>query len=306
MQGILIVDKPTDWTSFDVIAKLRGILGTRKLGHSGTLDPMATGVLPVFCGGASKAVDLQLDHTKAYRAVLRLGARTDTGDSTGTVLETAPVTAGERELQAVLPQFVGKQMQVPPMYSAIKLNGQPLYKLAREGVTVERKARPIEIYSITYGGSPAENEYVLDVTCSKGTYIRTLCNDIGEKLGCGACMEYLVRTRVSDFQIEDAKTLQEIETIMKSGKIEEILYPIDTVFKNLPQIHSRKDSTALLYNGNKLPLPVIAEAETIEHTLASFYKEDRVYDNANHFVGIYEYRTADRLFKPVKLFFTQQ
>ena len=172
MQGILIVDKPMDWTSFDVVAKLRGVLGTRKLGHSGTLDPMATGVLPVFCGGASKAVDLQLNHNKSYRAVLKLGVRTDTGDVTGTVLETAPVTAGEGELLAVLPQFIGPQMQVPPMYSAIKLNGQPLYKLAREGVTVERKARPIEIYSITYGGSPAENEYVLDVTCSKGTYIR--------------------------------------------------------------------------------------------------------------------------------------
>ena len=171
MQGILIVDKPMDWTSFDVVAKLRGVLGTRKLGHSGTLDPMATGVLPVFCGGASKAVDLQLNHDKSYRAVLKLGARTDTGDVTGTVLETAPVTAGEGELLAALPQFIGPQMQVPPMYSAIKLNGQPLYKLAREGVTVERKARPIEIYSITYGGSPAENEYVLDVTCSKGTYI---------------------------------------------------------------------------------------------------------------------------------------
>uniref|UniRef100_UPI0040269A28 tRNA pseudouridine(55) synthase TruB n=1 Tax=Faecalibacterium sp. TaxID=1971605 RepID=UPI0040269A28 len=168
MQGILIVDKPTDWTSFDVIAKLRGILGTRKLGHSGTLDPMATGVLPVFCGGASKAVDLQLDHTKAYRAVLKLGARTDTGDVTGTVLETAPVTAGEKELLEVLPQFVGSQMQTPPMYSAVKINGQPLYKMARQGIEVERKARPIEIFSLEYGGSPAENEYELTVRCSKG------------------------------------------------------------------------------------------------------------------------------------------
>ena len=158
MQGILIVDKPTDWTSFDVIAKLRGILGTRKLGHSGTLDPMATGVLPVFCGGASKAVDLQLDHTKAYRAVLKLGARTDTGDVTGTVLETAPVTAGEKELLEVLPQFVGSQMQTPPMYSAVKINGQPLYKMARQGIEVERKARPIEIFSLEYGGSPAGKE----------------------------------------------------------------------------------------------------------------------------------------------------
>ena len=183
MQGILIVDKPMDWTSFDVVAKLRGVLGTRKLGHSGTLDPMATGVLPVFCGGASKAVDLQLNHDKSYRAVLKLGARTDTGDVTVIVLETAPVTAGEGELLAVLPQFIGPQMQVPPMYSAIKLNGQPLYKLAREGVTVERKARPIEIYGIEYGGSPAENEYVLTVRCSKGTYIRTMLEDIATAMG---------------------------------------------------------------------------------------------------------------------------
>ena len=193
MQGILIVDKPMDWTSFDVVAKLRGVLGTRKLGHSGTLDPMATGVLPVFCGGASKAVDLQLDHDKSYRAVLRLGARTDTGDITGTVLETAPVTAGEAELLAVLPQFVGKQMQVPPMYSAVKINGQPLYKLAREGKTVERKARPIEIYSIEYGGSPAEHEYVLNVKCSKGTYIRTLLEDIAAALGQKGTMSALRR-----------------------------------------------------------------------------------------------------------------
>ena len=176
MQGILIVDKPMEWTSFDVIAKLRGILGTRKLGHSGTLDPMATGVLPVFCGGASKAVDLQLDHTKTYCARLRLGMQTDTGDITGTVLETAPVTAGEKELLAVLPRFLGPQMQTPPMYSAVKINGQPLYKLAREGVTVERKARPIEILDIRYGGSPVENEYVLTVRCSKGTYTAA-CQD---------------------------------------------------------------------------------------------------------------------------------
>ena len=198
MQGILIVDKPADWTSFDVIAKLRGILGTRKLGHSGTLDPMATGVLPVFCGGASKAVDLQLDHTKAYRAVLRLGQRTDTGDVTGTVLETAPVTAGEQELLAVLPQFLGPRMQTPPMYSAVKINGQPLYKLAREGVTVERKARPIEILDIRYGGSPVENEYVLTVRCSKGTYIRTLLEDIAAAMGQKGTMSALRRMKSAD------------------------------------------------------------------------------------------------------------
>ena len=208
MQGILIVDKPTDWTSFDVIAKLRGILGTRKLGHSGTLDPMATGVLPVFCGGASKAVDLQLDHTKAYRAVLRLGQRTDTGDMTGTVLETTPVTAGEQELLAVLPQFLGPRMQTPPMYSAVKINGQPLYKLAREGKTVERKARPIEILDIRYEGSPAENEYALTVKCSKGTYIRVLLEEIAEAMGQKGTMSALRRVAAGVYSEADAHTLE--------------------------------------------------------------------------------------------------
>ena len=228
MQGILIVDKPMEWTSFDVIAKLRGILGTRKLGHSGTLDPMATGVLPVFCGGASKAVDLQLNHDKAYRATLRLGVRTDTGDSTGTVLETAPVTAGEKELLAVLPQFIGPQMQVPPMYSAVKINGQPLYKLAREGVTVERKARPIEIYGIEYGGSPAENEYALTVRCSKGTYIRTLLEEIAAAMGQKGTMSALRRTSAGVYTETDAHTLEEILTAKEQGMpaVEALMLPV--------------------------------------------------------------------------------
>ena len=210
MQGILIVDKPAGWTSFDVIAKMRGVLGTRKLGHSGTLDPMATGVLPVFCGGASKAVDLQLDHDKTYRATLRLGARTDTGDITGAVLETRPVTAGEAELTAALPRFVGPQMQLPPMYSAVKVNGQPLYKAARQGLTVERKARPIEIYAIEYEGSPAPGEYTLTVRCSKGTYIRTLLEDIAAGIGQLGAMSALRRTRAGLFTEADAHTLEEI------------------------------------------------------------------------------------------------
>ena len=232
MQGILIVDKPTDWTSFDVIAKLRGILGTRKLGHSGTLDPMATGVLPVFCGGASKAVDLQLDHTKAYRATLRLGMRTDTGDVTGTVLETASVTAGETELQAVLPQFVGPQMQVPPMYSAVKINGQPLYKMARQGVEVERKARPIEILSIQYEGSPAEHEYTLTVKCSKGTYIRVLLEDIAAAMGQKGTMSGLRRIAAGGYTEADAHTLEEIQAAKAAGPeaLQALMLPVESVF----------------------------------------------------------------------------
>ena len=251
MQGILIVDKPTDWTSFDVIAKLRGILGTRKLGHSGTLDPMATGVLPVFCGGASKAVDLQLDHTKAYRAVLKLGARTDTGDMTGTVLETAPVTAGEKELLEVLPQFVGSQMQTPPMYSAVKINGQPLYKMARQGIEVERKARPIEIFSLEYGGSPAENEYELTVRCSKGTYIRVLLEDIAAAMGQKGTMSALRRVAAGVYTEADAHTLEEIQAAKNEGPaaLEALMLPVESVFGSLPLLTVAPKVEQHLYNG---------------------------------------------------------
>ena len=314
MNGIINVYKEKGYTSHDVVAKLRGILHMKKIGHTGTLDPEAEGVLPVCLGKATGLCSMITDWGKTYEAVMLLGTTTDTQDTTGTVTAENEVHVTELEVIEACSSFVGEYYQIPPMYSALKYKGHKLYELARQGIEIERAARKITIHALHINEmnlADDEKTVTFTVECSKGTYIRTLCHDIGEKLGCGACMEYLVRTRVSDFQIEDAKTLQEIETIMKSGKIEEILYPIDTVFKNLPQIHSRKDSTALLYNGNKLPLPVIAEAETIEHTLASFYKEDdckkvRVYDNANHFVGIYEYRTADRLFKPVKLFFTQQ
>ena len=251
MQGILIVDKPTDWTSFDVIAKLRGILGTRKLGHSGTLDPMATGVLPVFCGGASKAVDLQLDHTKAYRAVLKLGARTDTGDVTGTVLETAPVTAGEKELLEVLPQFVGSQMQTPPMYSAVKINGQPLYKMARQGIEVERKARPIEIFSLEYGGSPAENEYELTVRCSKGTYIRVLLEEIAAAMGQKGTMSALRRVAAGVYTEADAHTLEEIQAAKNEGPaaLEALMLPVESVFGSLPLLTVAPKVEQHLYNG---------------------------------------------------------
>ena len=251
MQGILIVDKPTDWTSFDVIAKLRGILGTRKLGHSGTLDPMATGVLPVFCGGASKAVDLQLDHTKAYRATLRLGVRTDTGDVTGTVLETAPVTAGETELRAVLPRFLGPQMQVPPMYSAVKINGQPLYKMARQGVEVERKARPIEIFSIQYEGSPAEHEYTLTVQCSKGTYIRVLLEDIAAAMGQKGTMSGLRRIAAGVYTEADAHTLEEIQAAKAAGPeaLQALMLPVESVFELLPLLVVDARVEQHLYNG---------------------------------------------------------
>ena len=251
MQGILIVDKPAGWTSFDVIATMRGVLGTRTLGHSGTLDPMATGVLPVFCGGASKAVDLQLNHDKTYRATLRLGSRTDTGDITGTVLETRPVTAGEAELKEILPRFVGPQMQVPPMYSAVKVNGQPLYKAARQGLTVERKARPIEVYGIAYEGSPVPGEYTLTVRCSKGTYIRTLLEEIAQGMGQLGAMSALRRTRAGLFTEADAHTLEEILAAKEAGPVAlaGLVLPVERVFEPLPLLEVDAGTAQHLYNG---------------------------------------------------------
>ena len=258
MQGILIVDKPQGWTSFDVIAKLRGVLGTRKLGHSGTLDPMATGVLPVFCGGASKAVDLQLDHNKTYRAALRLGVKTDTGDITGTVLETAPVTAGVAELKAVLPRFVGPQMQVPPMYSAVKVNGQPLYKAARQGIEIERKARPIEVYSIEYEGSPEPDTYCLTVRCSRGTYIRTLLEDIAEAMGQKGTMAALRRTAAGVYTEAGAHTMEEILAAKEARTLESLLLPVESVFETLPLLTVPPRAEQHLYNGcptSRYPAP---------------------------------------------------
>ena len=249
--GILPVDKPAGWTSFDVLAKLRGALGTRKLGHSGTLDPMATGVLAVFIGKATAAADRQLDHDKTYEATLRLGLRTDTGDVTGETLETAPVTVGAQELCAVLPQFRGDRMQLPPMYSAVKINGQPLYKAARKGQTVERTPRPITIYDIEYLGSPAQDEYKIRVTCSKGTYIRVLAEEIGAALGVPATLSALRRTQAGVFSLAQCHTLPEILAAAESGELETNgwVLPIETVFAPLPALHVNEGVKAHLLNG---------------------------------------------------------
>lgn len=249
--GILPVDKPAGWTSFDVLAKLRGALGTRKLGHAGTLDPMATGVLAVFIGKATSAADRQLDHDKTYEATLRLGIRTDTGDVTGTVLESAPVTVGEEDLRAVLPRFVGELMQLPPMYSAVKINGQPLYKAARKGQTVERTPRPITVYSIDYLGSPAPGDYTLRVSCSKGTYIRVLAEDIGAALGVPATLAALRRTRAGVFDIGQCHTLPEILAAAESGALarDGWVLPIETVFAPLPALTVNAGVKARLFNG---------------------------------------------------------
>ena len=227
--GILIIDKPTGWTSMDVCAKLRGILREKRIGHAGTLDPMATGVLPVFVGRATKAVQFAENGRKEYRAVLKLGTVTDTQDTTGTVLETHPVTVGADEVRAALEHFTGELLQLPPMYSALKVNGQKLYDLARQGKTVERKPRAITVYELELLEQSAPDEFALRVVCSKGTYIRTLCHDLGQALGCGGCMAALRRTEASGFGIGEAVTL---EDAAREG--EALLRPLDSLFRAYP------------------------------------------------------------------------
>lgn len=227
--GIVIIDKKPDWTSMDVCAKIRGILHEKRVGHAGTLDPMATGVLPVFVGQATKAVSFAENGRKEYHAVLRLGIVTDTQDTTGTVLEEHAVTMGADELSAILPRFTGDIAQIPPMYSAIKVNGQKLYDLARAGKEVARKERRITIYELELTDDLGSGKYGLRVVCSKGTYIRTLCHDIGAALGCGGCMASLRRTMASGFTIGEAVTL---EALQSEG--EALLRPVDSLFRAYP------------------------------------------------------------------------
>ena len=227
--GILIIDKPAGWTSMDVCAKLRGILREKRIGHAGTLDPMATGVLPVFVGRATKAVQFAENGRKEYHAVLKLGTVTDTQDTTGTVLETHPVTVGADEVRAALEHFTGELLQLPPMYSALKVNGQKLYDLARQGKTVERKPRAITVYELELLEQSAPDEFALRVVCSKGTYIRTLCHDLGQALGCGGCMAALRRTEASGFGIGEAVTLEDVQ---RDG--EALLRPTDSLFRQYP------------------------------------------------------------------------
>ena len=227
--GIVIIDKPQGWTSMDVCAKLRGILHEKRVGHAGTLDPMATGVLPVFVGQATKAVSFAEGGQKVYEAVLQLGLVTDTQDTTGETLEERAVTVTEDEVRAALPRFLGEIEQIPPMYSAIKVNGQKLYDLARQGKEVARKPRRITIYGLALTEELGNGQYALRVECSKGTYIRTLCHDLGQALGCGGCMAALRRTEASGFGIGEAVTL---EDAAREG--EALLRPLDSLFRTYP------------------------------------------------------------------------
>ncbi len=235
--GIIPIDKPQDWTSQDVAARLRRVFGTRRIGHGGTLDPMATGVLPIFVGRATRAVEFFESAEKEYIATLRLGLLTDTQDITGRILETRPVHVSLEALESVLPHFLGPQQQIPPMYSAIKVNGQKLYELARQGKTVERQPRSITIYELELLEF-RDGDCRLRVQCSKGTYIRTLCEDIGKALGCGGCMAALRRSRAGVYTLDQALPLQLLLDRAESGEdISSLLLPIDSMFESSPPVH---------------------------------------------------------------------
>lgn len=229
MNGIILVDKPEGWTSHDVVAKLRGILGERRIGHSGTLDPMATGLLVVFAGRATRAVEFAENHEKEYIAGIHFGIDTDTQDITGNILNTSEKNITENELSDVLPEFTGEIEQIPPMYSAIKLNGKKLCNLARNGVEVERKSRPVTIKKLEIL-EESGGEYILRVICSKGTYVRTLCHDIGERLDTCAVLSSLRRTKAGNFSVENAHTIDEIHDLVEKNDIEKLILPVDSLF----------------------------------------------------------------------------
>lgn len=297
MNGILNIYKEAGFTSHDVVAKLRGIVKQKKIGHTGTLDPDAEGVLPVCLGKATKLCDLLAGHDKVYEAVMLLGQSTDTQDTTGTALESAPVTASEEQVREAVLSFEGPYEQIPPMYSALKVNGQKLCDLARAGKEVERKARPVVIHEITILEMDLPR-VKMRVHCSSGTYIRTLCHDIGEKLGCHGCMDKLLRTRVERFCVEDSLTLSQIETIRDEERLEEIIIPIDRMFDEEPAVHLNEELSKAAHNGNALPLGVAESKPAAGQKI-------RVYDADGAFVGLYQYeKERDRQhFRLLKMFY---
>ncbi len=288
MNGILLIDKAAGWTSSDVVVKLKGILHERRIGHSGTLDPMATGLLVVFVGRATRAVEFAEHDKKRYRASLRLGLTTDTQDITGNILETKSVQITEEQLEDTLTRFRGEQMQLPPMYSAIRVQGKRLYDIARKGGEVERAPRPVTIHALALAGREGE-DWLLDVTCSKGTYIRTLCHDIGQSLGCGGCMSALRRTGAGGFSLEDAYTLETVQRLRDEGTVESCLLPVDSLFSREMRCTASDreearircgadygtalpDGTYRVYN-EKSAFLMLGRAENgVMHTIKSFFE----------------------------------
>ncbi len=262
--GIIIIDKPQGWTSMDVCAKLRGMFHEKRVGHAGTLDPMATGVLPVFIGRATRAVEFAAGSDKEYIAGLKLGVVTNTQDTTGEVLEQRPVAAEREDVVRVLSQFTGLIEQLPPMYSAIKINGKKLYELARKGQEVERKPRPVTIHALEIlDQAPAqETDYLIRVACSKGTYVRTLCHDIGQALGCGGCMSSLQRVKAAGFTLADSVTLETVQEAVDRGEGESLLLPVDCCFAGLPVLVLKTaGAEKKIRNGAALPVRDVPDGE---------------------------------------------
>lgn len=299
MDGILNIYKERGFTSHDVVAKLRGICKMRRIGHTGTLDPDAEGVLPVCLGRATKLCELLTDKQKEYRAVMRLGVVTDTQDMSGAVLEEHPVNVTEGEVVAAINSFVGEYDQIPPMYSALKVNGKKLYELARAGEVVEREPRRITILYINIEEIDLPM-VTMTVACSKGTYIRTLCHDIGRKLGCGAAMESLLRTQSGQFSLEHSVKLSEVQRYADEGKLEEIVVPADRLFMNYIKAVVSETGEKLLFNGNPMPVSMLeleAEADTLNNEAGV-----RIYDRTGTFIGLYRYQKSRQLCKPEVLF----
>lgn len=295
VNGIVNVYKEKGYTSFDVVAKMRGIMHQKKIGHTGTLDPDAEGVLPVCLGKATKVCELLTDKDKIYEATLLLGVETDTLDISGKVLNKAAVEVSEEQICEAIHTFVGEIMQVPPMYSALKVNGQKLCDLARKGITVERKARPVHIFSIDILEINIP-EVKIKIHCSKGTYIRTLCDDIGKKLGCYGCMKDLIRTKVSAFELVDSLKLEEIENMVMAENFA-FVRQVDSVFESYASVYANSMADKLIKNGNKIPVSFISNIENID-----LNADVRLYTYDKKFVGIYRYNESEEVIKPVKIF----
>lgn len=300
INGILNVYKEKGFTSHDVVAKLRGILHQKRIGHTGTLDPDAEGVLPICLGTATKLCDMLTDKSKTYHTVFKLGVVTDTQDITGTVQEENAVVCTEQQILDTIMSFVGKYEQVPPMYSAKKVNGKKLYEYAREGKVVERKACSVIIHSIEQIEVNLEKKEIsMDVSCSKGTYIRTLCHDIGQQLGCGACMLSLLRTKVSAFYIKDSLSLEKIQLLQEKGELLSYVYSPEQVLGEFSSIKVLEKGDKLLYNGNALPKNLLAPMQEVST------EQVRVYDSKGKFVAIYGWDRDKKQYKPVKMFLEQ-
>ncbi|MBP3273585.1 MAG: tRNA pseudouridine(55) synthase TruB [Butyrivibrio sp.] len=311
--GLINIYKEQGFTSNDVVAKLRGILKQKKIGHTGTLDPDAVGVLVVCLGTGTKLVPMLTDHDKEYIAVCRLGVTTDTQDMSGKVLETRDVNITREELHDAVKAFVGDYDQIPPMFSAIKQNGKKLYELAREGIEVERKARRIHIDAITIlddSHLESDNLFTMEIKCSKGTYIRTLCNDIGQRLGCGAAMQHLTRTRVGAFSLDSAVTLSQVEQLRDAGTLENIIKSPEYIFRDLDKIHVKDSARKLLENGNSFRKDNVLNEDPSGVNDTEYDEEMfkdgnsfRVYSEDDTFFGIYTYNERTRLFNVDKFFY---